>query len=714
MSNAGNDAAARSPSATERALDAVAAAAAAVGGDDEGRSWLEQVAIDKFGDAVRTRETRFADFRRAVNQARLEKTYDEYLSVVILYAILAGAVGAVLGLAAGTVLSYFNVFAGLSAPVGPAAIRGLFSPMMKNIAGVLLLMVVCTALFSPTVGAVVYFIPSFKADSRDREIQQLLPTTLTYMYALSDGGMRLIDIIDRLADEEETLGEVAREFQVVQNQMAFFGKDLKAALREARSTTPNDELGELFDDLVSMIDAGGDLTPFFQDKVDEYQRRNHRKQEAKIESLELIATGYVVLGVLFPLLLMVIITVFAAIGSVANDPLYAIIYIGIPMVSVVFLVVVDTMTADGTGTKRALPTPNEPPSPGEIRQRLAADPDPAMDGGTVDQHAAIADRRSGHGDALDAREQQLLGQLAATLRRDRIRATVGQPLRTIRRQPVYSLAFTLPAAVLYIIVTNFLGLVPYGPRAITTSPWYVTTVGFVVPLLVVLLPLSYFHERKHRYNRRAEQELPTVLGTLAATNATGATLIESFELVADSSHGPVADELEGVARELQWNVSINGALSRFTNRVRNRRVTRLFKLLIESSTASDRVTNVLRVTEADAKYTAELDAERLETMVVIMAIIMFTYLVFLGVTATLVVRLFPPFAEAAAASESRGALGAWTFDPGTYTMLFYHGILLQAVFAGAVAGKFGHDNAWVGLKFSIAGVLLAAVVFFFI
>lgn len=707
----------RSPTITERLLDLMTEVAAAIEtDDDQDRSRIERVAIDKFGDSIRAREARFSEFRRKVNQARLEQSYDQYLATTILYALLAGVVGAVIGFGVGTVLAYFDIFAGLSAPNAPEPLRRAFTPMLKNIVGAVLLMLVFVPLFGGWVAGVMYLKPRYEASNRDREIQQLLPTTVTYLYALSDGGMPLLDIIDRLADEEATLGEVAREFQAIQNNMAFLGKDLKASLRDCRSTTPNDELGELFDDLVSLIDSGGDLTPFFEAKVEEYQRRNRREQKAFIETLELIATGYTVVGVLFILLLMVVLTIFAAIGSVPNDPLYAIIYIGIPTISGAFLMIVDAMTTDDTATSDTLPLENEKPSAKAIRRRLEAGTGEATtaDGGTKSPTAAVADRRDGHDGPLDSREQQLLGQLNDTMRRERALQTLGQPLRAIRREPLYSLMFTLPAALLYIGVMALSGLVPYSWTAITSEPWFVTTIGLLVPVLMILTPVSYFHERKYRYNRQAERELPVVLGTLASANATGATLIESIELVADSSHGPLATELKGVGRELQWNVSLDDALRRFTNRVRNRRVTRLFKLLIESSTASDRVTEVLKVTEKDAKFARELDEKRLETLKVIMGIIMIAFIVFLGVTAALVIRLFPPFAEAAAASEARGALGAWTFDPDLYTMLFYHGILLQAFFSGLVAAKFGHDNAWIGLKFAIAGMLLAAGVFLMI
>lgn len=736
--------AAQDPTFTERILDLLASlgAGAEDSDDDTSLSRYEWYAVDTFGSMIRAREDRFADLRRVINQARMNKTYDQYLATVVLYAIL-GAVGAgIVGFGIGGVLSYFDVFVTITAPGLPDVLRAPFAnPVLKNIVGAVLLMLLFVVLGSSLTGTALYIKPRYLADSRDREIQELLPTTLTYMYALSDGGMPLLDIIDRLADEEATLGAVAKEFQTIQNNMAFLGNDLKTSLRNCRSTTPNDELGELFSDLVSLIDSGGDLTPFLEDKVEEYQRRNRREQQALIDTLEVVATGYVVIGVLFPLLLMVTVTIFAAIGSVGDDPLYAIIYAGIPIISAAFLIVIDSLTSDDTATTATLPVSDDQPSVREIHRRLnwSGAPDDtgsredgssvptAVDGGVPTQAGTTAgvspgsettmtaDRRSGHDKELDTREEQLLGQLATTIRRQRVRTTLGRPLEAVRRQPTYSLAVTGPLAFLYMVLAGpVLQLVPYQVAKMTANPWFVTTVGFVVPLLLLMIPLSYFHERKYRYNRRAEKELPVVLGTLASANATGATLIESVELAAESRHGPVARQLEGVGRELQWNVSLEAALRRFTNRVRNRRVTRLFKLLIESSTTSDRVTEVLKVTEADAKFAHEMDQERLETLKIIMGLILFTFVVFIGVAAALVIRLFPPFAEAASASQGGGALGAWSFNESLYRMLFYHGILLQAVFAGPVAAKFGHDNVWVGLKFSVAGILLAVGVFFVI
>jgi hypothetical protein len=79
-----------------------------------------------------------------------------------------------------------------------------------------------------------------------------------------------------------------------------------------------------------------------------------------------------------------------------------------------------------------------------------------------------------------------------------------------------------------------------------------------------------------------------------------------------------------------------------------------------------------------------------------------------------VTYLFPAFTNAAGQSSTPSrAPGVLEFDFKTdiYMMVYYHGCLIQAIVSGLIAGEFGYNSALSGLKFTIIGIIIAALAF---
>jgi flagellar protein FlaJ len=718
------------PTLTERLLDATATLFEVTDSDSEGPSRLDRFAYRVFADRFREHEDKYGEYRQTINSARIDKTYDQYLAKTTLLTIIFGTIGGFLGLVIGGFLSYFNVFGAIESDVAlPSVLASILTTQAKNIIGAAGFTIIGALLLGGGTAAALYFSPYNKALARSREIENLLPQTVTYMYALSQGGMLLVDIIERLADEKNTYGEIAAEFQAIQNSMEFFGTDLKTALREAREATPNDEFAELLDDLISIIDSGGNPTPFLEDKTAEYHRKSKRNEESFLETLDMVAQVYVTVGVVGVLLGLTIFIIMASIGGSGSLPVYGTIYIGIPTLAALFLLILDSITVNSVGQAKKLPDPSNPPTASDVKQRIKGATTPATDslaptGGPEPTNASARktySRTNGHLDTPNESERQLLSQVHNALRRERVLRTLGAPLRLMRKKPLVSVAATLPLAILYMALASITGTVTYTSDELLAAPVWVTSIGFIIPLLGILTPISYFHERNYRYQKKVNSELANVLKKLSSASGTGAKLSDNISLVATSSTGILAEELNRVQNELEWNVSMNNALTRFANRVQNPRLTRVVKLLIESNTASGQVRDVLSVAAEDAQTAKELDEKRFASMATNMVIIVFGYVIFLVVCVILITQLFPPLAEAASVEPGTGAGqgagsvgGGWDFNMDEYRMLFYHGVLMQALASGLIAGKFGYGKALSGLKFTIIGLLIAMGTFFLI
>jgi len=146
---------------------------------------------------------------------------------------------------------------------------------------------------SIVLGGIVYALfllyPTFKAGERKGDIDWNLPYAVTFMYALSNGGMNIVEIFRSLAECKDTYGEVANEVDTVVRDMEYFGHDLMTALRNTSELTPSAKFQDLTHNLLAVIDSGGDIPKYFKDKSDQYLKEAIIDQKGYLETLGLMS-----------------------------------------------------------------------------------------------------------------------------------------------------------------------------------------------------------------------------------------------------------------------------------------------------------------------------------------------------------------------------------------------------------------------------------------
>lgn len=135
------------------------------------------------------------------------------------------------------------------------------------------------------------------------------------MYALSSGGMNRLEVTEAVAESNDVYGEVAKEFQIIQQELQYFDVDYREALRNRAVETPSSELQDFLTDMLSIIDSGGDLTTFLDDKRKKHAKETRAMQERSLDTLELIGEMYLTISI-FPLLI-IIMTFLVLLGVLA-------------------------------------------------------------------------------------------------------------------------------------------------------------------------------------------------------------------------------------------------------------------------------------------------------------------------------------------------------------------------------------------------------------
>ncbi|MCX9025988.1 MAG: type II secretion system F family protein [Candidatus Methanoperedens sp.] len=624
------------------------------------------------GEKMKEKKDQFRDLRMAMRQARIPMSYEMYISNSMFYSVLAGIAGALLGL-----ITTYILFTFVRLPERLTHLT--FSPktawliQYRDFAIAIFIVGFLTILFGGITYALFLAYPGFKAGERKGAIDRNLPFAVTFMYALSRGGMNVIEILRSLSKSTDTYGEVAREVDVVVRDMDYFGNDLRTALHNICEITPSENFRDLMYNLLTVIDSGGNISTYFRDKSEQYLNRAKIEQKGFLETLGLIAESYVTAFVAGPLFIIILGVMMSVMGSGSQVMIYAIIYAVIPIGSLMFVVMVDIITPGATGEAPLLPTQS---FVGEIVV-------PETD------------------------EKTVFSKFVKSRNSLQIRKMLQDPLKPLKENPLYSLIITGPIALIFMLISVFNAM---------KAPDFVDYIDdrIVFTVYILVIPLMIFHEYKKRREDRIQSLIPDFLKKLASTNETGMTLRDSIKLMTHSDIG-LSKEIKKIWNDIEWGLAINEALVRFANRVRTHLVSRSVTLLTKANESSGDIGEVLNVAARDVAAEQELRNERRTNMFIYVVIIYISFLVFIGIIYIISTTFLSEMVKAGEKMSTSGGgavpLSLSREKLGVYNRMFFHGALIQGFCSGLIAGVMGEGNALSGLKHSVIMMTIGYLLF---
>jgi flagellar protein FlaJ len=648
------------------------------------------------GDKIKEKKGSYANLQIQLKQARIPMSYEMYISNAIFYSILCGITGAILGL-----LMAYTVIAvvGLPAQItqltfGPSTAWLL---QFKELFIALFIIVFSTIFLGGVTYALFMMYPSFQASERKGKINRQLPYAVTFMYAMSKGGMNIIDVFKALAKSVNTYGEVSLEVDAIVRDMDYFGHDLRTALSNACAITPSDRFQDLMYNLLTVIDSGGSIPKYFQDKSENYLQKSQTDQKGFLETLGLLAESYVTAFVAGPLFIIIMGVMMAVMGSGTTTMIYAVIYGVLPVGSVMFVVMISIMTPSEMGEPELLPTRailkhDMPQVPLHLQQEFDEN------GILIEESEEKVKQRQYYEDFTKSKKQLSL------------KNTLKNPLAPMFANPLFSAAATVPLALLVLMIPFVLNM-----HSIVTPAQLVTFIDdkLVLSLFIVLIPLAIFHEIKNMKKKKIENNFPDMLKKLASTNETGMTLRDSIQLMAKSDTNALSKETKKIWNDIIWGLEINDSLIRFANRLRTQVITRSLSLITKANESSGDIGEVLIVAARDAASEQAMRRERSMSMMIYIVIIYISFLVFVGVIFVISTTFLSEMAAAgekmAASGSSGGFLGS--FDLDAYTQLFKHAALIQGLSSGLMAGAMGEGSVMSGLKHSIIMMTIGFIIF---
>jgi flagellar protein FlaJ len=649
--------------------------------------------------------TESADRKQLIESAYIGQTYRSYASRTLFYAALAFLAGAIGGgyVVAGILVAFEAIVRLLSGL--PSAIRRTFGfradyELVLSDGTWWALVLGGGLLIGMALAVLAYVLrwrlPEDTADVRRRSIDEGLPRTTAFMYALSRGGLEFPQIVRILGRNSGVYGEAANEMSIVVREMDLFGRDMITAIRRTAQRTPSEQFKTFSENLASVLQSGSSLPEFLRDQ---YERFRQDAEERQVEILELLATiaeAYVtvlVAGVLF------FITILLVFGLTTTDTL-----LFLQMTGYLLMPLANGGFAVYLAQKLSLLGIARGSRAGALDRAELRTPTPATP--ETDPH------RSDGGVARDDRTRETL---AWHDRVSRFKSAVRNPLQTVTRSPTSLLYLTVPVAVLAFALRV--------PAALTGTAVNVRILDDLVvqSVLFVLVTYAAVREVYKRRIDRIEAATPELLERLASLNESGMTVTEGLDRVRGGDLGVLSPEIERIHRDIAYGSNVGDALVRFGRRVRTTAITRVVTLLTHAMQAGGQLGEVLRIAATQARADLRLRRQRRQQMFTYLIVIYISFAVFLVIILAVNEVLVPSLPESVPQpqSGSPNRLGVNTdqfarlggVDKASYTLVFFHTALIQAVCAGFIGGQLGEGSIKDGTKHAAIMLSIAYVVF---
>lgn len=628
---------------------------------------------DKRQDFVET-------FDRTLSQALIDDTPELYLTRSIGYSLITGLLVWMISV---VTLYFTGVLSELTLGI-PVPNETLLQ--IIDIIKIPFLLLVSGTVISSFVGLGVFFAlvkyPSSIASGRKREINILLPDAVSYMYALSIGGLSQIEIFRAVAEAEDTYGEISVEFKTILKQTEYFQTDYRSAIQDHIEITPSKEFELFLTDLLSIISSGGDLETFLKDQQRKFIRSSRQQQEETLDTLELFGEMYMTLS-LFPLLLIIVMMTMGIMGEADMFIIYMVVYALIPLIGVGFLVMLSTVKQDDYGDGI-----------------LEEDVDPNMrDRSVMKDKPLAADKKAReYEEDLD---YEVFSDIKQTETVIMLKNLFFTPHKFFRENPIHTLMFTVPLTLIIVGSIFAVGSAPTTPEGVMDNVVWASLVYFYIPSYIICTPLAIFYELKYRDKYAITNRLSETLRKMANANDTGQTVLESMRTISKSSKGKLATEFGQMYQKVQYGQTIKQVMIDFNNRYRIPRLARTTRLVMKSQETTEQIGDVLVSAAKVSENTDEIERERKSRSRMQVAIILMTYLALLGVMVILQTQFVDVMADLAGDAASGGDDTDFDIDLDVdeLSMLFFHAVTLQAVFSGIISGYITSTSILAGMKF---------------
>lgn len=223
----------------------------------------------------------------------------------------------------------------------------VFTGLLSSYSSSIVLSFVASLAAAALAFLVLYFYPSYKTNVRKERMEHFLPHTASFMTVLACAGVPPERIL-RSTATKDPIFLLSDEAKSIVGKIDLFGYDTLTALDSEIGRSPSTSYSNLLRGFAATVRTGGDLKEFFLNTTRQLMNEKSLRLQRFLDTLGMLAESYVIMLIAFPLMLVLMFSIMAAVGSTIGgidvfQLMYFIAFGMIPICGILFLFLLDAI-----------------------------------------------------------------------------------------------------------------------------------------------------------------------------------------------------------------------------------------------------------------------------------------------------------------------------------------------------------------------------------
>ncbi len=279
----------------------------------------------------------------------------------------------------------------------------------------------------------------------------------------------------------------------------------------------------------------------------------------------------------------------------------------------------------------------------------------------------------------------------------------------IPMQIILGVSSVVTLLLFFVGFTSFIGI---------TDTSFIGLSGFdliVFAVLSAIGPIGFYNYIKTKRITDVQDHLPDFLREISGSTASGMTVFDAINSAAQADHGKLSPEIERIASQLSWGISVHDALANFAKRINTDAVKRMTITINKALEIGGNTSSVFEAAAKEIDQAKRVEIQRKAEMSMYSIVIFISFFVFLAVILIINKTIFSAIFELQdqMAGQAIGNMQIAHIDQDLLKYTFFSFVLVQSIGGGLLGGFMMDGRLSSGVRFGFILVLVSFFVFKF-
>ncbi len=248
---------------------------------------------------------------------------------------------------------------------------------------------------------------------------------------------------------------------------------------------------------------------------------------------------------------------------------------------------------------------------------------------------------------------------------------------------------------------------------------FISGVDFLLfGLLSIIGPIGFYCHLKEKKRREIEEQLPDFLREISSSTSSGMTIFDAIKSAARGEHGKLTPELQIMAAQLSWGISVENALDNFAKRINTNAAKRMAITVNKALEIGGNTSSVFNAAAKEIDQVKNIEQQRKAEMSMYAMVIFISFFVFLAVILIINKTIFAAIFDLQDQMPSGGSIGSSNLqiadiDENMLKYTFFSFVIVQSIGGGILGGFMMDGRVSSGIRFGFILVLISFFVFKF-